>query len=811
MSWIIFICLLVAIHSLSAPEQDALCAIINSMSNQSIPDDWVCSQASQGCNWTGINCSEDSIVRLILVGKSTQVYNGRIPSQIGQLESLTQLVLTALGLSGTIPCELHNLTKLQHLQANNNNLTGRVCLPPNIQQVELRANHFLRMPRFPPTIVGIDVSSNWIQGTIPNASFGPHLTTLNIFANDMNGSVPGWALNLSYLDGSFNRFSHFPVDQILTGMILLLPQESNECQEMTHACNYSCVDGWFPALDYTCGCPDGQALRADRRNCQPCLGDLEPVELEDHASFPTMALEYPAAELEQPYVSCSSCDYGRRYSSRTIVFDTACLKYAGDTIDVEPCEFACSNLTDVVGAKESIRTLVTQFQKENGQFLENIFKTIFGTTLHFISESYHRSSKKRILGIDFLDWFLVFDTFSIQIDVCNGSTPLSQMADLVEGLAYDIVPNIPSLTVKTSRSYVGSAEWSCLITLKSQDPDPITPIVLAIVITSVFLMCCLGCCIWFCVYRANYLKSPLRQLPKDVAWSYLKYEKQPRKWDHRGTKHNKYYFKEFPLDSKGGQRVMHLFNTFLHGSQLVVNKIEAVYNEQLTANFVNQRNFLRQRTLAAPDVFAPDTTEGNEIRNWVLSKYIGLVSQFSWNNTSTREQTCMAILPAIHGTDMATARSIAETGFAAVSLLDAGFFGKGIYFTTFANYTIPYFSSRRDPAIIISWIVCGSAFPVIEAADGPHTRKGAALHGTANAHFVVTDRHGQCLADPKADPTECFNEIVIGQEPQITPAFILSISKDNIPALLKKWNRLIPVEEFSSVSKGEDDSLLSHG
>lgn len=124
------------------------------------------------------------------------------------------------------------------------------------------------------------------------------------------------------------------------------------------------------------------------------------------------------------------------------------------------------------------------------------------------------------------------------------------------------------------------------------------------------------------------------------------------------------------------------------------------------------------------------------------------------------------IVPALHGTDINIAHSIAENGFANLSSLDAGFFGKGdlnlskkkrkrrreekeekkrkreeieerkkgkrrenpllyssvlffffdsyhafslgIYFTSHALYTLPYIASRRKPALIISWILPGT-------------------------------------------------------------------------------------------------------
>jgi len=58
------------------------------------------------------------------------------------------------------------------------------------------------------------------------------------------------------------------------------------------------------------------------------------------------------------------------------------------------------------------------------------------------------------------------------------------------------------------------------------------------------------------------------------------------------------------------------------------------------------------------------------------------------------------IVRAWHGTTYTAARSIMENGFANLSHLDEGWFGKGIYFSSFPEYhtmlTPPYFTFKFD-------------------------------------------------------------------------------------------------------------------
>jgi hypothetical protein len=46
-----------------------------------------------------------------------------------------------------------------------------------------------------------------------------------------------------------------------------------------------------------------------------------------------------------------------------------------------------------------------------------------------------------------------------------------------------------------------------------------------------------------------------------------------------------------------------------------------------------------------------------------------------------------------------------------------GYYGKGIYFSTSAVYIIPYFASKKRPAVLVSLLLPGNPFPVIE---NPH-------------------------------------------------------------------------------------------
>jgi hypothetical protein len=59
--------------------------------------------------------------------------------------------------------------------------------------------------------------------------------------------------------------------------------------------------------------------------------------------------------------------------------------------------------------------------------------------------------------------------------------------------------------------------------------------------------------------------------------------------------------------------------------------------------------------------------------------------------------------------------------------LDEGYFGKGIYFTCDLLYTIPYSIGKRNPAVILSYIIPGNPFPVTESHKGDDKLLGAPM------------------------------------------------------------------------------------
>jgi len=155
-----------------------------------------------------------------------------------------------------------------------------------------------------------------------------------------------------------------------------------------------------------------------------------------------------------------------------------------------------------------------------------------------------------------------------------------------------------------------------------------------------------------------------------------------------------------------------------------------------------------------------------ELREWVIQKYRDRVKHFEWNN-----EALFPILPACHGTIFSKALKICNSGFVALNTLDAGYFGKGIYVTSYANYSLNY-AAGAEPAIIIAYILPGNPYPVVENHRGQDTLLGTALKTGCQSHYVRTKRTGFVVTKPSEGS---YDEFVLAQENLVVPAFILKV------------------------------------
>jgi len=277
--------------------------------------------------------------------------------------------------------------------------------------------------------------------------------------------------------------------------------------------------------------------------------------------------------------------------------------------------------------------------------------------------------------------------------------------------------------------------------------------------------------------------SWMSSLPGGVSWSFLNYNFSfGIGWQHNGSSESSYYSKTYSEGSKDYTKAHKLFDDFLGGNSLKIKSITAIFNPMLLRSFINQWELTTERMTTSPGVFNKITYGDNENQKWIKEKYNARTNALPWN----KDLMC-PILPTAHGTELFLAEKISQTGFANLSSLDAGFFGSGIYFSTFVMYTLPYFGSKKFPSVILSYVVPGNTYPVKEHHRAEDSLMGRPMQGGYNSHYVITDKNGNCIE--KQRDGIFYDEVVIPNENQIVPAFIFEIDQSNFKELFDEWDR----------------------
>jgi len=164
-------------------ERTALIALYNATNGPGWSSDsgWDTAIMDTECTWHGVTCAAGHVTVLRLP------YNrlsGSVPSELGNLSSLTRLWLYQNQLTGNIPPELGDLSSLQWLNLWDNQLTGSI--PPELGDLS--------------SLQHLNLIGNQLTGTIPpelgNLS---SLTSLALWGNQLTGNIPPELGDLSYL------------------------------------------------------------------------------------------------------------------------------------------------------------------------------------------------------------------------------------------------------------------------------------------------------------------------------------------------------------------------------------------------------------------------------------------------------------------------------------------------------------------------------------------------------------------------------------------------------------------------------------
>ncbi|XP_057736079.1 receptor protein kinase-like protein At4g34220 [Arachis stenosperma] len=177
------------------------------------------------CSWNGITCTEigtpgtPDFLRVTSLNLPHSQLLGSIAEELGMIQYLRHLDLSHNLLNGSLPNSIFNSSQLQVLSLSNNVISGELAeligkltslqvlnlsdnafggsIPEtltslqNLTTVSLKSNYFSgRVPSGFNFTEVLDLSSNLLNGSLPNEFGGENLRYLNLSYNKVSGTIP---------------------------------------------------------------------------------------------------------------------------------------------------------------------------------------------------------------------------------------------------------------------------------------------------------------------------------------------------------------------------------------------------------------------------------------------------------------------------------------------------------------------------------------------------------------------------------------------------------------------------------------------
>ncbi len=661
-------------------------------------------------NLAGNNMSGLSLIQNTLFSDSTR------------FTSLLNLDLSYCQFSGPLPLKLH----AQYIKMNNNFFTGTInslFINPSFTRnlpvfIDLTLNRLGSNSEIATPFGGVSTLTSRNTEIVVKDFPQDFDECLSPLTNQCQGScVDGWYPVPGYTCACNSGFVLSVIDKtscssVCGDGILVYPFEQCDFVYSPFGCTFNCT----PQPGYTCDgtgchtiCGDGVVVQPEECDtlaigcnpnctvksnytcqnnvCQFCATNewqaLQSLENNTRLQFPLFySLGYDMTGLL--FTSCLQCSGGFSVQTRNVINSIYCINVPSS--EAIQCSYACSNLTIFTEANAALYTLKQQF--DEGDFLNQILGRLFNVTITIVLGGGGGGKKREDSAL----------TSQLQFipSSCLSNTNMTTMMQIINLLSLDIAPNTPALGTFISPTN------SCHINMVSTNPvtsNLLLPIG-AIVGISVAALLLILLVFTVGLLTMWYTQSDLHSLPKAIAWSFIDKLTHPWRWRYNSSGKAGYYSREYAQESDEYSRVEALLASIHKKGTIQLDSIVAIYNPALTTSFINQWKMTITRLHKSVDQFFAVTYKRDENKMKVIEYYETQVLLPATHNKNLD----IPLIGALHGTDYAIAEKIAATGFAALSSLDAGFFGKGIYFTTFLLYTLPYCCGKRNPCIILSYL-----------------------------------------------------------------------------------------------------------
>lgn len=209
-----------------------------------------------------------------------------------------------------------------------------------------------------------------------------------------------------------------------------------------------------------------------------------------------------------------------------------------------------------------------------------------------------------------------------------------------------------------------------------------------------------------------------------------------------------------------------------------VDKIEYVFNAGRYRMFLGQLESIENRQMQS--VFQPALSleDRCQERECVLKRLDKLYRQVEHNRKAK-------IVRMWHGCRQNILPTLLSDGFAALGTLDDGWYGKGIYFTSSAEYATHY-CNNIGGCLIMCYVLLLNPFPVISADAPPNVSPttfrfyGKGNYKNYQCHYIpvspVVNQYDMLDCRPPPSMTDAvYDELAVFQESTILPQIVVHL------------------------------------
>jgi hypothetical protein len=208
-----------------------------------------------------------------------------------------------------------------------------------------------------------------------------------------------------------------------------------------------------------------------------------------------------------------------------------------------------------------------------------------------------------------------------------------------------------------------------------------------------------------------------------------------------------------------------------------IDRIELVHNADSYLMFLQQIKRTESRQ-AQPEFLPHLDKEKNLVeRKRVLNRLQNLTQHVRHNRSA-------AIVRVWHGCHYTNIPKLLSGGFAVLGTLDNGWFGKGMYFTSSAEYAAKY--TKSNGCLIMCYVIVLNPFPVITDDAPPDVSStnfrfyGSGNYSNYQCHYIPVANAGASTSldfrpPPNGVQDATYDELAVFQQTEILPQVIVHL------------------------------------